>query len=227
MRPLCIYTKFALVVFSNALLFVTLPDWLNIIICCYLCALLALSGKVRSCLKWLLVCAVFALGNALAFLYPDNIAGHYLLFVFAGFGKLLPVVLVGALIMTTTKTSELMVGLRGLHLPRWIIIPTSVLFRFFPTIIHDYRQIRAAMRFRGIAVTAADMLLHPLRTMEYIYIPLLNNASTVANDLTSAALTRGITNPKPKTSLYQVTFSWVDAVVLALGCLLTGVAFHA
>nr|WP_317642607.1 energy-coupling factor transporter transmembrane component T [Bombiscardovia apis] len=201
--------------------------WLQIAAYTYLCLLFFLARRWRQGVTWALVSAVFVVGNACATLYPDNLWGHYVLFLFSGLGKMLPVVIVAALIFASTRVSELVYGLRCLHMPQWVIIPMSVLFRFFPTIRHDYHLIRDAMKFRGLAVGGFALLLHPARSLEYIYVPLLNNAANVASDLTAAALTRGLANPGPKSSLYKVSFSLTDWLVFIVGIGLLGCLIYA
>lgn len=227
MKRISIYSKFFLVVFANGLLFFTLPDALTLAITLYFCSFQFVDGRIRKGLKWVGITAVFAVGTYLAYLAPENLFGRYILFFFVGPGKMLPVVIVGAYISGTTKVSEIICSLRRLHVPQWIVIPTSVLFRFFPTVRNDYRQIRKAMKFRGIATTTGDMVRHPVRTMEFIYVPLLSNATNVASDLASAALTRGLTDPGPKTSLVRVRFTPADAAMCLLGLVLIGAAFYA
>ncbi|WP_158336160.1 energy-coupling factor transporter transmembrane component T family protein [Bifidobacterium actinocoloniiforme] len=224
---MCIFSKFFLVVFANALLFFNLPIWLQAASYAYLCLLFLPARRWRQAGMWLAVCAVFVAGDACVLLYPDNLLGHYLLFLFSALGKMLPVVVVAALIFSTTRVSELVYGLRTLRLPQWVVVPMSVLFRFFPTIRHDYHQIRDAMKFRGIAVNGSDLALHPLRSMEYIYVPLLNNASNVAGDLTAAALTRGLADPQRKTSLYGLSVFSSDLVCLIVGLGLLGCLAYA
>jgi energy-coupling factor transport system permease protein len=105
---------------------------------------------------------------------------------------MMPCFMAGTYAFATTAVSEFLCALRKMHLPESVIIPFAVVIRFFPTIVEDYRQIRAAMQFRGIAVGNAALLRHPLQTMEYILIPLLMNANNVADDLSVAAITKGI-----------------------------------
>ncbi|RBP99765.1 energy-coupling factor transporter transmembrane component T [Bifidobacterium xylocopae] len=227
MRPASIFTKFFLVAFANALLFFDLSPIAQLASCSYLITFFLIARRWRQAALWLALSAVFLAGSASVLLFPDNLLGHYLLFLVSGLGKMLPVVIVAALVFSTTRVSELVHGLRSLHLPQWVIVPLSVLFRFFPTVRHDYRQIRDAMRFRGIAVSGIALVLHPMRTLEFIYVPLLNNASMVASDLTASALTRGLAAPGRKTSLARVTWSLTDPLALLLGLALMAWVIHA
>ena len=51
------------------------------------------------------------------------------------------------------------------------------------------------MALRGIAEGKAALLLHPAQSLEYILMPLLMNGNNVAQDLSVAALTKGIGLP--------------------------------
>ena len=79
-----------------------------------------------------------------------------------------------------------------MRVPEAVVIPCVVVIRFFPTIAEDYRQIRNAMALRGIASGGWGLVRHPAQSLEYILIPLLMNATNVAQDLSVAALTKGL-----------------------------------
>lgn len=109
-----------------------------------------------------------------------------------GIRVMLPCIITGAYAFSTTTAGELVCALRSMHVPESVIIPCAVVIRFFPTVGEDYRQIRAAMALRGIAEGKAALLLHPAQSLEYILMPLLMNGNNVAQDLSVAALTKGI-----------------------------------
>ena len=50
-------------------------------------------------------------------------------------------------------------------------------------------------------------------TIECIYVPLMMAASKTSDELTIASVTRGIENPKPRTSLVRVHFGIGDLIV--------------
>jgi energy-coupling factor transport system permease protein len=129
------------------------------------------------------------------------------------FRIMMPCFIAGSFAFATTSASEFLCALRKMHLPESIIVPFAVVIRFFPTISEDYRQIRAAMQFRGIAVGNAALLLHPVQTLEYILIPLLMNANNVADDLSIAAITKGIGIQGEHTCATEIGFHPQDGVV--------------
>ena len=88
----------------------------------------------------------------------------------------------------------------------------------------DYHQIRDAMALRGIAQGTFALLRHPAQSLEYILMPLLMNATGVAQDLSVAALTKGIGIRGPHTChteirMHGIDWAWmvICTVPLALG----------
>ena len=108
--------------------------------------------------------------------------------------------------------------------PESVIIPCAVVIRFFPTVGEDYRQIRAAMALRGIAEGKAALLLHPAQSLEYILMPLLMNGNNVAQDLSVAALTKGIGLPGRHTSMIELCPKAAD-ILYSLLCTLPMLLF--
>lgn len=97
-----------------------------------------------------------------------------------------------------------------------IIIPCAVVVRFFPTVGEDYRHIRAAMALRGIAAGRGALLRHPVQSLEYILMPLLMNSNNVAQDLSAAALTKGIGLPGRHTCMTELRLTAWDFLYPAL-----------
>ena len=85
---------------------------------------------------------------------------------------------------------------------------------FFPPIAEDYRQIRNAMALRGIASGGWGLVRHPAQSLEYILIPLLMNATNVAQDLSVAALTKGLGREGEHTSRTLIRMTVVDWLVM-------------
>lgn len=126
-----------------------------------------------------------------------------------------PVLAAGAYAFGTTTVGEFVCALRRMHVSESVIVPCMVVIRFFPTIAEDYRQIRAAMALRGIAEGRAALLLHPAQSLEYVLMPLLMNANNVAQDLSVAALTKGIGLPGEHSSMTEIRMRPVDWAYMA------------
>lgn len=141
-----------------------------------------------------------------------------------GIRMMLPCIITGAYAFSTTTAGELVCALRSMHVPECVIIPCAVVIRFFPTVGEDYRQIRAAMALRGIAEGKAALLLHPAQSLEYILMPLLINGNNVAQDLSVAALTKGIDLPGRHTSMIELCPKAAD-ILYSLLCTLPMLLF--
>jgi len=126
--------------------------------------------------------------------------------------RLLPGIMMGYFLLSTTSISELVAALEKLHMPRGFIISLSVMFRFFPTLNYEYIYIQQAMAFRGL--TGFSMLLHPVKAMEYRLIPLMVSASKIGNELTMASLTRGLSAPNKRTNISQLQFYLQDFLLI-------------
>lgn len=135
-------------------------------------------------------------------------------FIFNGFRLLLPGIIAGTYAIKTTTVSEWIATFKKLHFPNWLLIPIAVMLRFFPAVKEDYHHIRKAMAFRGIGISPIDLLKQPGKTFEYILIPLLMNATQVAEDLTVSALTKGLSLPGEHTSIVKLQWTSVDWFLL-------------
>lgn len=208
-------TKLLLLLFANLLTFFQFSLLDEVISVVFLLVITCLIGNRRLGITYTLV-------YLSCFLIEQLLLGQHLPLFMSFFSlyavtlrRLLPLILVGGLFISTTKVSELIYTLRKWHLPEFIVVPFSVLFRFFPTLKGDYQHIRSAMRLRGIAVTNLDMFKQPIQTLEYIVVPLLMSATTAAMDLSAAALTRGISNPGKHTTIISKGMKGLDYLVLA------------
>ena len=105
-----------------------------------------------------------------------------------------------------------------------MLIPLAVMLRYLPTVGEDWRYIKDAMRMRDVFPSVRGFLTAPGMTVECIYVPFMMAASKAADELSIAAVTRGIENPKPRTCLVQIRLGITDAaaVLLFLGYFAAG-----
>ena len=112
----------------------------------------------------------------------------------------------GYITVRTTTVSEFVASMKKLHLPEQIIIPMSVIFRFFPTVVEEYNAIGDAMKMRGIRFgggKASAML-------EYRLVPV------IMCSVNAAALTRGLGGPVKRTNICEIGFHVQDVFFLLL-----------
>lgn len=138
--------------------------------------------------------------------------------------KVYPCGILSGIIISNTKIGEFLSAMNRSHISKKIVIPVAVMLRYVPTIREDWRFIKDAMRMRDVSPSLKSFLTHPGMTIECIYVPLMMAASKTADELTVASITRGIENPKPRTSYVEIGFGIADviAVVIFLAMFLVG-----
>lgn len=102
--------------------------------------------------------------------------------------RFLPGIAMGGYLVSTTTVSEFTAAMLRLHLSEKIIIPLSVMFRFFPTVMDEAVSINAAMRMRGIYMGGKNVG----KMLEYRLVPLMTCCVKIGEELSAAALTRGL-----------------------------------
>ena len=120
-----------------------------------------------------------------------------------------------AFLLLTTSPAQFTAAMVWARLPRFVIIPMTVVFRFIPALGQEYRSIMDAMQLRGVAPGFWNLLAHPIRSSEYMVVPLLASSTRLADDLSASGLLRGLgANPHP-TSAEPLRFSWKGLLLLA------------
>ena len=106
------------------------------------------------------------------------------------------------------------VAMERLHLPQQITIPMSVMFRFFPTVAEEWSAIGDAMRMRGVRFGGGKAG----SILEYRMVPMMICSVKIGEELSAAALTRGLGGPVKRTNICKIWFRAQD-IVLLLICL--------
>lgn len=171
--------------------------------------------------KWgLLFLSIYGLQISLSILLLPKVELGFFVYILSflvfGLRFLLPSMIAGAYAMKTTAVSEWIPAFKKMRLPNWLLIPLAVMARFFPTIREDYSHIRQAMAFRGIGTGFWDLIKKPIQTLEFILIPLLMNATQVAEDLTISSLTKGLSLPGVHTSVVHLKMTYFDYLFIVL-----------
>ncbi|MBC6714225.1 energy-coupling factor transporter transmembrane component T [Treponema sp. Marseille-Q3903] len=126
--------------------------------------------------------------------------------------RIIPFMLLGTVIQKQKNISEITMALDRMRLPRGVILSIAVMFRYFPAIKDDFLVIIDAMKLKGLYTSKRSAMLHPIRTMEFIIVPMLFKSLKTAEELSCAALVKGIENTGKKTSYFDVKLRPVDAV---------------
>lgn len=116
------------------------------------------------------------------------------------------------LVVTTTTVSELTAAMERIHVPKQITIPLTVMFRFFPTVIEEWRAIGDAMKMRGIGLRGGKVGA----ILEYRLVPMLMCCVKIGEELSTTSLTRGLGGPVKRTNICNIGLHAQDVILLLL-----------
>ncbi|MBQ4464961.1 MAG: energy-coupling factor transporter transmembrane protein EcfT [Oscillospiraceae bacterium] len=133
------------------------------------------------------------------------------------FVRLMPGLIMGAYLLSSTTVSEFIAAMHRMHIPQQITIPLSVMFRFFPTVLEEFSSINTAMKMRDIRIGGKNAG----EFIEYRLVPLMVCSVNIGSELSAAALTRGLGTKVRRTNICKIGFHVQDVAVL----LLTGVPY--
>lgn len=206
-----------LLVFANIIAFTQRSMQVEVAWIATLVLWIAFCGQVNSGIKWALT-----FGGIILFQWyllpaaPEFIISCFS--IFANYArKMLPCLMVGSLMIGTLSLREFVAGMRLLHVPQKLIIPISVTLRYFPAIKEETGHIRDAMRLRNV---------RGMEKIEALIVPLMMSATETAEELSAAAVTRGIENPVKKTSLVKLRMRIPDWGILIVSIVFVIAAFQ-
>ena len=174
--------------------------------------LLLTEGRWKTALKYLVLYAVCFALERVALYCLSGLPAFLLLAVCAIMTRFAPGIMMGAFLIASTSVSDFMAAMKRMHVSEKIVIPLSVIFRFFPTVGEENAAISDAMRMRGIRFGGK----HPGRMVEYRLIPLMISVVKIGDELSAAALTRGLGAPVKRTDICKIGFHWQDAVMILI-----------
>lgn len=119
--------------------------------------------------------------------------------------------------ISTTKTNEFMAAMNRMHAPQGLSISIAVMMRFFPTLAEEYRSIRDAMKMRRIQFGGGKAT----KMVAYRLIPLLFSSVNIGDELSAAAVTRGLGAPVKRTNVCDIGFHACDFLIVSVMSILT------
>ncbi len=125
--------------------------------------------------------------------------------------QFLPAMITAWYVVRTTKIDEFMSAMQKMHVPDGITISLAVVMRFFPTIKEEYSSIKDAMRMRGIMFGGGNAF----KMIEFRMIPLLFSCVNIGDELSAAAITRGLGGKVKRTSVVELKLHPADWLMIA------------
>ncbi|MGI5900618.1 MAG: energy-coupling factor transporter transmembrane component T [Christensenellales bacterium] len=158
-------------------------------------------GQWKIALRFIGLYLILSIVVMLSSYLPALLAG--IILMIALFVRMfLPLFFYARVFIATTTVSETVTALYAVKMPRAFVITLAVAMRFFPTAKEELRQVRNAMHLRGIGFSFRNLITHPSLLLEGFMTPLMVRASTIADELSAASITRGIDNPSPRTAFF-------------------------
>ena len=175
--------------------------WIRLFLCVFPFVLLFMERRAKEAVKYFgfyLICMVL---EYLSLQLTGNLS-FLLLAVSSIMTKFAPGIMMAAFFLGTTTISEFVAAMEKMHVSEKIVIPMSVIFRFFPTISEEYHGISDAMEMRQISFTGKK----PGAVVEYRLVPLMISIVKIGDELSQAALTRGLGAPVKRTNICKIGF---------------------
>lgn len=110
----------------------------------------------------------------------------------------------GKFLIKSSDVGSIISSMDKLRIPSAFSIPIAVMFRFFPSFREERKNIKLAMKIRGISFK------NPIKYIEYVMVPLLVISSNIADDIAKAAEVKCIENPIKKTRYTEIGIKPVD-----------------
>ena len=176
-------------------------------IICFIGILFYLNGYKKTLFKWIILWFFSTLNPILKMFLSIPIVFRMFLLPF----------MAASFMIKTSDVGTIILSMNKLKISKNLSIPIAVMFRFFPSFKEEKKNIKMAMRVRGINFK------NPIKYIEYVSVPLLIISSNIADDISKAAETKAIENPIAKTRYIRVKIQLIDFVyVLAVAGLIVG-----
>ena len=205
--------KLLLVVCVSTLTFIAPTSKALLINYSIIVLLYMLSGLYRSGVKVIIFVAVFYTIS----LWEPSGASEWIKFALNLIGPL-AIRIMSYFIMGTWMAGKMRIGdfvssLEQMHIPKGIIITVAVVFRYLPTARDELYYISSTMKLRGIGISFKNIILHPIRTLEYSIIPLILRCLTIADELSVSAMTRGLDLETKRIPYREVKITIQESVI--------------
>lgn len=135
------------------------------------------------------------------------------------FWNIFPVCIVGWDILTTPP-GELSAFFSKIKMPPAFILGLLVMFRFFPTMKTELKNVKLSMKNRGLTAPG-QIFRHPINTCEYVLVPCMLRCLQIADQLSVSAVARGAECPGNRGSYYGRKINIADIICFIVWTVVT------
>ena len=173
--------------------------------------LLIVEKKYSSALKFLIA---YVTALVLTFCFLSSESEGLLSSLLIGYCgivvQFMPALITAWYVIRTTKIGEFMSCMQKMHVPDGLSVSLAVVMRFFPTIKEEYSSINDAMRMRGVMFGGGNVL----KMFEFRMIPLLFSCVNIGEELSAAAITRGLGGETKRSSIVELRLGVFDYLLM-------------
>lgn len=192
---------------------------LNLCFVLFLSIVLILVGEYKKTAIMISTVLATMLVGQLILLFNSNTILMFLSLFLVAIRMYTPIIMTLLLVFQTTKISEFMSAFEKVKAPSSVVIPFAVFFRFIPTVEEEWQGIKKAMAFRGINVGIRSLIFKPIKTIEYIIVPLLASSVSILDEMVASSLVRGLDSENARTCYLDIKFKLQDYIILITGIL--------
>lgn len=128
--------------------------------------------------------------------------------------RIYPAYLLLRLLIDKAPMNELLYALDKLHVPKSLLIPLMVVYRYVPTILQEIHYINESLKMRGMNLSFSNMK-HLIKTLENYMVPLLFRSEKISEELSAASLCKGLSTDRKRTCCTDVRFTKTDILYLS------------
>ena len=166
---------------------------------------LLVTGKWRRLFRFALAYGVLFFFTRLLELLPSQIAAIFSMLLLVS-TQFIPCLMMASVLVLDYTASEIISALEPLRLPKAFVVSLAIVVRYVPTFRREFTYIKESMRLRGVPYS----LWHPVRSFSFFLVPQLFRCSILADEITAAGMTRGITNPTRRSSFHDMRMRPAD-----------------
>lgn len=157
--------------------------------------------------------AILLLLLGLKWIYIPVISDLFPLFLML-VSRFYPAYLAARVLIEKAPMNELLFSLQVCRVPKLVLIPLSVIYRYIPTIIKEIGYIRESLKMRNFNSSVWDKLKHPMQYAENFFVPLLYRSEKISEELSAASICKGLNTKRRRTCCTKVKLCKTDMLYL-------------
>jgi len=183
------------------------------------------SGKGTFMPRLILVYLIFCCMQFVVFPVVPDVVEMILSMPVVNVRGFFPVIMCITLLYKNTRVSEMTASFTNMGVSRKVTVPIAVAIRYIPTLKEEWIHIRDAMRMRNVTQGIRNPFKRILKKTECYLVPLFVSSLQSADELSAAAVTRGIENPAKPTCRNYRPMGIADYSIIILSLFVTVYCF--